>query len=201
MQGLGKEEGQGGGRRARAARQEARSHRLVTARLGAHGCAGETGGQAAAQLSRLPGPRRRGPYPHPRVRLARLSGTLLAEIHLSVQGQDRNCKLSLVSRKFFIDKVLHPPPRPRRAHSPPTPARNTALKQNQTPARAAGVPTRPRSPRCLPPLRVPSPGPAHWLSGWARLGVPRKAQSSPQDPSRGAGPRKLCVFSGSEPGR
>lgn len=119
MQGLGKEEGQGGGRRARAARQEARSHRLVTARLGAHGCAGETGGQAAAQLSRLPGPRRRGPYPHPRVRLARLSGTLLAEIHLSVQGQDRNCKLSLVSRKFFIDKVLHPPPPPPpRAFSP-----------------------------------------------------------------------------------
>lgn len=45
VQGLGKEEGQGGGRRARASRQEARSHRLVTARLGAHGCAGEREGR------------------------------------------------------------------------------------------------------------------------------------------------------------
>lgn len=108
MQGLGKEEGQGGGRRARAARQEARSHRLVTARLGAHGCAGETGGQAAAQLSPAPGASAPLPRPHPRARLLRLSGTLAAEIHLSVQGQDRNCKLSLVNRKFLIDKVLSP---------------------------------------------------------------------------------------------
>lgn len=45
VQGPGKEEGQGGGRRARASRQEARSHRLVTARLGAHGCAGEREGR------------------------------------------------------------------------------------------------------------------------------------------------------------
>lgn len=65
VQGLGKEEGQGGGRRARAARQEARSHRLVTARLRAHGCAGETGGQAAAQLSPAPGASAPLPPPPP----------------------------------------------------------------------------------------------------------------------------------------
>lgn len=67
----------------------------------------------------------------------------------------------------------------------PTPARNTALKQNQTPARAAGVPTRPQSPRRPPPLRVPSPGPAHWLSRWLRLGAPRKTIIS-------AGPESGC---------
>lgn len=82
------------------------------------------GGQAAAQLSRLPGPRRRCPHPHPRVRRARLSRTLAAEIHLSVQGQDRNCRLSLANRKFLIDKVLRaplashlPPPNPGAQHS------------------------------------------------------------------------------------
>lgn len=85
-----------GGRRARAARQEALSRRLVTARLGAHGCAREPGEQASAPLRRAPGnwkPRRGCPRPHPRARSARLdglSGTRTAEIHLSVQGQDRN---------------------------------------------------------------------------------------------------------------
>lgn len=106
--------GEGGGTRGREASpgcaprgpEPQISHR--SARLGAHGCAGETGGQAAAQLSPAPGASAPLPRPHPRARLLRLSGTLAAEIHLSVQGQDRNCKLSLANRKFLIDKVLPP---------------------------------------------------------------------------------------------
>lgn len=92
-----------GGRRARAERQEARSRRLVTVRLGAHGCAREPGGQASAPLNRAPGtwvPRRRCPRFHPHECPAHptgLSQTRAAEIQLSVQGQDRN-SASRVSR-------------------------------------------------------------------------------------------------------
>lgn len=106
LRGLGGQRGgrgMRGGRRARAERQEARSRRLVTVRLGAHGCAREPGGQAPAPLNQAPGtwaPRRRCPRFHPQERPAHpagLSQARAAEIQLSVQGQDRN-SASRVSR-------------------------------------------------------------------------------------------------------
>lgn len=154
----------GGGRRARAARQEAQSRRLVTARLGAHGCAREPGGQASAPLRRAPGgsaPRRGCPRPHPCARPARLdelSGARAAEIHLSVQGQDRNSASRVLrTGNFSLTRCC------------PSPTPGFKTKQNKNPARA---------------VSAPSPGPP-WSAPLHRLGDPRGsapvrgAESSP----------------------
>lgn len=95
-----------GGRRARAERQEARSRRLVTVRLGAHGCAREPGGQASAPLNRAPGtwvPRRRCPCFHPHeCRHTRLDSPRPALPRFSCQFKGRTETLQAESREQEI---------------------------------------------------------------------------------------------------
>lgn len=208
----------GGGRRARAARQEAQSRRLVTVRLGAHGCAREPGGQASAPLRRAPGgsaPRRGCPRPHPCARPARLdelSGARAAEIHLSVQGQDRNSASRVLRTGNFSLTRCCPSPTP-------------GFKTKQKPG-ASGQCTQPGpSVVCAPPPprrpprlgpgpgsgelaepRAPSSGGRQQTGPAGRLGL-GPAEGAQLPPSGalagsggGAGPGRFRTFSGYEPG-
>lgn len=153
--------GMRGGRRARAERQEARSRRLVTVRLGAHGCVREPGGQASAPLNPAPGtwaPRRRCPGFHPHERPAHPAGLSLAraaEIQLSVQGQDRN-SASRVSRTGNFSLT--------RCCPSPTPGFKTKQKPSASnertqpgPAAAWATPASGPRPREWKARRIPAP--------------------------------------------
>lgn len=145
-----------GGRRARAARQEARRRRLVTALLGAHGCAREPGGQASAPLSRAPGawaPRHECPHCHPCARPAGLSGARVADIQLSVQGQDRNSASGVLRTGNFSLTRCRPSP----TLGFKTKQKPSASSQHTQPQPAAAFAPPPsgRPPR-------PGPGPGEW---------------------------------------
>lgn len=205
-----------GGRRARAARQEARRRRLVTALLGAHGCAREPGGQASAPLSRAPGawaPRHECPRCHPRARPAGLSGARAADIHLSVQGQDRNSASGVLRTGNFSLTRCRPSPTPG-FKTKQKPSASSQHTQSQ-PAAASAPPPSGRPPRLGPGpgsgelagSRAPSTGGSKQIDTAGRLGSgPTEGAQLP--PSRappgsggGAQRRRLRALLSEEPGR
>ncbi|XP_047391165.1 collagen alpha-1(I) chain-like [Sciurus carolinensis] len=194
------EEGQGGGRRARAARQEARSRRLVTPRLGAHGCAREPGGQASAPRSRAPGASAPVPPPPP-PRAPGAAGLTLRNSRsrdplVSSRAGQKLCKPSLANRKFLIGKVL------------PIPHAGFKTKQNPSASgqRARPLPAGPAPLRRLgdPRLCVPRPGVESSPSPGAReQAAPAAANTQTQRTGSARAPPRVigCYPPGPRPGR